>query len=196
MLSAQAPCIYRLKVVLRGISPMIWRRLLLRSLAQAQFSRRPQSMINSVPVMLLESSESRNLADRATSSDVPSRFKSDLATIVSSNSFRKTASISSVTEHCLCPCRQSKSRVAAEPEDCNDSPTARPIGPIDVPTTHRSTHRPTYRPSRGEQFRSSASSEEPYVFRLASSWNIASPLSAFDCGKYSCTLIASFSTSR
>lgn len=57
-------------------------------------------------------------------------------------------------------------------------------------------HRPTYRPSRGEQVRSSVSSKEPYVFRLASSWNIASPLSAFDCGKYSCTLIASFSTSR
>jgi hypothetical protein len=45
----------------------------------AQFSRKPPSMINSVPVMLLESSESRNLAARATSSDVPNRFKSDLA---------------------------------------------------------------------------------------------------------------------
>ena len=27
----QTPCVYRLKVVLRGISPMVWRRLLLRS---------------------------------------------------------------------------------------------------------------------------------------------------------------------
>jgi hypothetical protein len=27
----QTPCVYQFKVVLRGISPMIWRRLLLRS---------------------------------------------------------------------------------------------------------------------------------------------------------------------
>src|ERR1700680_4381573 len=50
-----------------------------------QFSRTPPSMISSVPVMLLESSDRRNLSARATSSDVPNRFKSDLATIVSSN---------------------------------------------------------------------------------------------------------------
>jgi hypothetical protein len=31
MPSPQAPCVYQFKVVLRGISPMIWRRLLLRS---------------------------------------------------------------------------------------------------------------------------------------------------------------------
>ena len=31
MLSPQTPCIYQFKVVLRGISPMIWRRSLLRS---------------------------------------------------------------------------------------------------------------------------------------------------------------------
>jgi hypothetical protein len=41
--------------------------------------------------MLLESSDSRNLAARATSSDVPHRFKSDLATIVSSNPFSWSA---------------------------------------------------------------------------------------------------------
>ena len=45
----------------------------------AQFSRTPPSMINSVPVMLLEPSESRNLAAQATSSDVPNRFKSDFS---------------------------------------------------------------------------------------------------------------------
>src|ERR1700720_4103858 len=56
-----------------------------------QFSRTPPSMINSVPVMLLESSDSRNLAARATSSDVPHRFKSDFATIVSSNPFSWSA---------------------------------------------------------------------------------------------------------
>src|SRR6516225_7636880 len=38
---------------------------------RGQFSRTPLSMISSVPVMLLESSDSRNLAARATSSDVP-----------------------------------------------------------------------------------------------------------------------------
>jgi hypothetical protein len=48
-------------------------------------------MINSVPVMLLESSDSRNLAARATSSDLPHRFKSDFATIVSSNPFSWSA---------------------------------------------------------------------------------------------------------
>ena len=56
-----------------------------QSFGHGQFSRTPPSMISSVPVMLLESSDSRNLAARATSSDVPNRFKSDLATIVSSN---------------------------------------------------------------------------------------------------------------
>jgi hypothetical protein len=40
---------------------------------------------------LLESSDSRNLAARATSSDVPHRFKSDFATIVSSNPFSWSA---------------------------------------------------------------------------------------------------------
>jgi hypothetical protein len=31
MSGPQTPCVYQFKVVLRGISPMIWRRLLLRS---------------------------------------------------------------------------------------------------------------------------------------------------------------------
>jgi len=57
----------------------------------------------------------------------------------------------------------------------------------------------TYRRTPSEapkEDRPSVSSKEPYLFRLASSWNIASPLSAFDWGKYICTLMASFSTSR
>ena len=58
--------------------------------------------MSSVPVILLESSESRNRAARATSSAVPIRFNSDLATIVSSNPFqlvrRETGSILTIGE--------------------------------------------------------------------------------------------------
>ena len=61
------------------------------SFGHGQFSRTPPSMISSVPVMLLESSDSRNLAARATSSDVPNRFKSDLAANDSSNPFSWSA---------------------------------------------------------------------------------------------------------
>src|ERR1700731_947623 len=54
--------------------PPLERSISLRlEFGHGQFSRTPPSMINSVPVMLLESSDSRNLAARATSSDVPNR---------------------------------------------------------------------------------------------------------------------------
>ena len=55
---------------------------------------------------------------------------------------------------------------------------------------------PTHTQRGSKEDRPSVTSKEPYLFRLASSWNIASPLSAFDWGKYICTLMASFSTSR
>ena len=53
-----------------------------------QLSRTPPSITSSVPVILLDSSsDSRNRAARATSSEVPIRLKSDLATSISMNAF-------------------------------------------------------------------------------------------------------------